>query len=183
MKKLALALALTLCTALPAAAQMDHEGMDHENMHSGQSLAGVETVYSAVKGYLMASAEQASQELYAYRPTDEVRSFGEILGHVANAGYLFCGNAAGMEPPQVGNAEELTAKADIVEALENMFDFCDRAHDMTAERAAEPVEFFGQDHTRLSVLAFNMGHNYEHYGNLVTYMRINGMVPPSSQGM
>lgn len=180
----ALTLALALAAA-PASAQMDHDmdhGMDHDAMHAGASLEAVTGLYETVRGYLMATAEQASQELYDYRPTDEVRSFGEILGHVANAGYLFCGNAVGEEPPQVGNAEELGSKAEIVAALRASFEFCDMAHAMDADRAGEAVSFFGQDHTRLSVLAFNMGHDFEHYGNLVTYMRINGMVPPSSQG-
>ncbi|MEQ9398605.1 MAG: DinB family protein [Longimicrobiales bacterium] len=162
-----------LLLASPVAAQMDHDDA---------SVEGVRNLYTTVKGFLVASAEQASADLYAYRPTEEVRSFGEILGHVANAGYLFCGAAAGMERPQLPNAEEFTAKADIVAAVKAMFEFCDRAHQIDGTRAAEAITFFNQDHTRLSVLAFNMGHNFEHYGNLVTYMRINGMVPPSSQG-
>lgn len=162
-----------LLLASPAAAQMNHDDA---------SVEGVRNLYTTVKRFIVASAEQAPADLYAYRPTDDVRSFGQILGHMANAGYMFCGTAAGMERPQLPNAEELTAKADIVAALRAMFDFCDRAHQIDGMRAGEAITFFNQDHTRLSVLAFNMGHNFEHYGNLVTYMRINGMVPPSSQG-
>ena len=175
------ALVALALAAMPASAQMDQD-MDHDAMHAGASLEGVRGLYQTVRGYLMATAEQASQELYDYRPTDEVRSFGEILGHVANAGYAFCAAAAGMDRPQVGNAEELGSKAEIVAALRASFEFCDQAHAMDGDRAGEAVNLFGQDHTRLSALAFNMGHDFEHYGNLVTYMRINGMVPPSSQG-
>lgn len=179
MKRALVATLVAACAvAAPASAQMDHD------MHGDESasLAGVRGLYQTVRGYLVATAEQASPELYAYRPTDEVRSFGEILGHVANAGYGFCSAAAGMQAPQRGNAEELGSKAEIVAALKASFAYCDDAYDMDADRAATAVTFFGQEHTGLSVLAFNMGHAFEHYGNLVTYMRLNGMVPPSSQG-
>jgi uncharacterized damage-inducible protein DinB len=171
------ALALLLAAA-PAAAQMDHGGH-----HDGSpSLEGVRGLHETVRGYLLASAEQASPELWDYRPTEEVRSFGEIVGHVANAGYAFCAAAMGTSPPPRENAEELGSQAEVVEALRGSFDYCEDAYRMDPERADEPVTLFGQEHTRLSALAFNMGHNYEHYGNLVTYMRINGMVPPSSRG-
>lgn len=172
MKNALVAALAALCIATPASAQMTEDA----------SLAGVQGLYETVRGYLLASAEQAPQELYDYRPTDEVRSFGEIVGHVANAGYMFCAGALGEDAPQMGDAEELGSKAELLEALRGSFEYCDQAHAMDAGQADESVQFFGQDHTRLSVLAFNMGHDFEHYGNLVTYMRINGMVPPSSQG-
>lgn len=175
MKKLFVAAVAALCMTSPATAQMMEEG--------NASLEGVTSLYGAVRGYLVATAEQASEELYQYRPTEEVRSFGEILGHVANAGYAFCAGATGMDRPQMGNAEELETKAEIVEALKASFAFCDDAYNMDGGMADESVTFFGQSHSRLSVLAFNAAHDFEHYGNLVTYMRINGMVPPSSQGM
>lgn len=178
MRRALAAALLALFAAAPASAQMDHD-MNHDG---SASLEGVQGLYQTVRGHLLASAEQASQELYDYRPTDEVRSFGEILGHVANAGYAFCAGAMGEDAPQRGNAEELGSKAEIQAALEASFEYCDRAYGMDAGMADDGVTFFGQDHTRLSVLAFNMGHDFEHYGNLVTYMRINGMVPPSSQG-
>lgn len=164
---------MALClTAVPSGAQMSDDA----------SLAGVRGLYETVRGYLVATAEQASQELYDYRPTDEVRSFGEILGHLANSGYAFCSRAAGEEMPDRGDAEQLGSRAEIMAALRASFEYCDDAYAMDPGMTGEPVDLFGQEHTRLSVLAFNMGHDFEHYGNLVTYMRINGMVPPSSQG-
>lgn len=172
MRRALATLLLTLLATAPASAQMNH----------GASLEGVQGLYQTVRDYLLASADQASQELYGYRPTDQVRSFGEILGHVTNASYSFCAAAMGEEAPQRANAEELTSKAEITSALGEAFQYCDRAYGMDAGRAEEGVTFFGQEHTRLSVLAFNMGHDFEHYGNLVTYMRLNDMVPPSSQG-
>lgn len=146
------------------------------------SVAGVRGVYETVRGYITASADQMPEAKYSFRPTPEVRSFGEIIGHVANAGYLFCAPVRGEKAPGMPDAEKLTSKAELVKALAASFAYCDAAYDIDAEQAGQPLSFFGQKHTKLSVLAFNESHYFEHYGNLVTYMRINGMVPPSSQG-
>ncbi|MGD2070752.1 MAG: DinB family protein [Gemmatimonadota bacterium] len=171
MRNVWLAILAALALATPVSAQ-----------DADASLAGVRGLYETVRGYIMATAEQVPEDLYDYRPTEEVRTLGQILGHVANAGYLFCAPAGGMEQPQVGNAEELGSKAEIQAALEASFEYCDQAYGMDGSMVDEGVTFFGQPHTRLSVLSFNMAHDFEHYGNLVTYMRANGMVPPSSQG-
>jgi uncharacterized damage-inducible protein DinB len=110
-----------------------------------------------------------------------VRSFGELVGHIANAGYMFCATAKGEESPSKQDIEKLTSKAELVAALNASFTYCDAAYEITGMNALEPVKLFGQDHTRLSTLEFNMGHDFEHYGNMVTYMRIKGLTPPSSQ--
>lgn len=148
----------------------------------GASAAGVTALYQTVRGYITASAEQMPEEDYSYSPTPEVRSFGQILGHVANASFMFCAPVRGEEAPSRPNAEELATKAEIVQALSEGFAYCDQAYATDAGQMADALQFFGQPHTKLSVLAFNMAHDFEHYGNLVTYMRLNGMVPPSSQG-
>lgn len=172
-------LVLALLVASPAAAQMMEEGGEDD---SPDAVSGVLWLYETVKGYVTASAEQASQELYDYRPTDEVRTFGQILGHVANSQYAFCSRALGEESPNGQDLEELTAKAELLEALKASFEYCDRAYAMDGATALEAASVFGRERTRLFALEFNMGHDFEHYGNLVTYMRSNGMVPPSSQG-
>lgn len=162
-------LALALCTPVAARAQA-----------VTQSLEGL---HGITKTNIMATAELLDEELYGYRPTDEVRSMGEILAHVANAQFMFCSAAAGEENPNGENFEESrTTKAGIVEALEMGFGYCDGVYEaMTDDAGAGPVEFFGGPNTVHGVLAFNSAHNYEHYGNLVTYMRMNGIVPPSSR--
>lgn len=139
-------------------------------------------IHEMVKGYLIASAEQMPQELYAYKPNDEVRNFGQIIGHVANAQYMFCGTATdgNARPPE--NFEERTTKAGLVEAIKMGFGACDAAYAMDDMKAMEEIEFFGNTGSRLWVLNFNVAHAWEHYGNLVVYFRANGMVPPSSQG-
>lgn len=160
-------LALALCTPLAARAQA-----------VTQSLQRLHEVSNT---YIMSTAEMLDEELYAYRPTDEVRSTGEILGHIANAQFMFCSAAAGEENPNGENFEERTTRAGLIEALEMGFTYCDGVYDgMTDEAGAGSVDLFGGPNTAHGVLAFNSAHNFEHYGNLVTYMRMNGIVPPSS---
>jgi uncharacterized damage-inducible protein DinB len=185
MKRLALyVLMLTLLPAGPMLAQehMHAEGEEHEHMEHAPLINSVAPLHEIAKGYLMGSAELMPEELFSYRPSDEVRTFGEILGHVANAQYMFCGAVTGgaSQPPE--DFEKRTTKAGIMEALEMGFAACEEAYAMDDGMAVGEIQFFGNPNTRLGVLAFNVSHNFEHYGNLVVYFRANGMVPPSSRG-
>ena len=146
------------------------------------AMSGVVPLYEQVKGFLLASAEQMPDELYSYRPTDEVRTFGQILGHVANSQYFFCGAVTGENARAPEDFELRTTKAGIVEALNMSYANCESAYAIHDAEALESVDFFGSARPKLGVLNFNSIHSWEHYGNLVVYFRANGMVPPSSQG-
>jgi uncharacterized damage-inducible protein DinB len=88
----------------------------------------------------------------------------------------------GQDNPRPAIEKSKTTKADLVQALNDAFAYCDKAYDgMTDAHAADIVKFFGRDYAKLAVLSFNSAHNNEHYGNMVTYMRIKGLVPPSSE--
>jgi uncharacterized damage-inducible protein DinB len=135
-----------------------------------------------VKGNLIKSAEQVPETDYGFKPTPEVRSLGQILAHVADANYMICGAASGEKGPAESVEKTKTSKADIAKALGDSFEFCDKAFEgMTDASGAAMVSFFGRQSPKLGVLAFATGHDWEHYGNIVTYMRLKGMVPPSSQ--
>jgi len=142
-------------------------------------------VFGIVKGYLTKTAEQVSEENYAFKPTPEVRNLGAIIGHLADANFMFCSVASGAANPMKATSIEKTktSKADLQKALADSFAFCDAqlAAMTDAKGGTEIVDLFGMKHPRLGVLALNNAHNFEHYGNLVTYMRIKGMVPPSTQ--
>jgi uncharacterized damage-inducible protein DinB len=188
MKRLSLSL-LVLTLAPPGqllAQEHMHEQGEHEEHahqeHHDAAMKSVSPLYERVRGYLVAAAEQMPEEHYDYRPTEEVRTFGQIVGHVANAQMAFCSGATGESPGVEENFEERTTKEGLVEALTMGFEFCDKAYAMDDMAAMEEVDFFGSTGTRLWVLNFNVAHDFEHYGNLVTYMRANGLVPPSSQG-
>jgi len=111
-----------------------------------------------------------------------VRSFGQLVGHIADAQYLFCSPVLGKPNPAPGVEKSKAAKADLVQALKDAFTYCDQAYDgMTDAQTAALVKFFGADQAKVTVLSFNTAHNNEHYGNIVTYMRMKGLVPPSSE--
>lgn len=144
----------------------------------GGSTAGL---YQMAIGNVIKAAEAMPEANYSFKPVDTVRSFGEIAGHVADSQYFFCGSAKGEQKAAPG-AEKMKSKAEIVEALKGAKDFCDTAYGMlTDANAGDAVKFMRGERARIGVLEFNTAHTYEHYGNLVTYMRIKGLVPPSSQ--
>jgi uncharacterized damage-inducible protein DinB len=172
---------LALAVAAPAAGQqMQHEEhMQHEGNHA---VAGIAKLQQQVAGWLVQSAEMMPEANYSFKPTPEVRSFGELIGHVANAQYMFCAGASGMTSSNSTDFEKVTAKTELVQGIKDALAFCEKAYQLDDVKALESVKFVGQDGTRLWVLEFNTTHNTEHYGNIVTYLRMKGLVPPSSQG-
>jgi uncharacterized damage-inducible protein DinB len=138
--------------------------------------------YERTTGILVRSAEKMPEENYSFKPADSVRSYGQIIGHLADAQYLFCSAASGEKNPGLNIEKTKTSKADLVAALKEGIAYCEKVYDsMTDAAAVEPVKFFGTDAPKFAVLNINVGHNMEHYGNLVTYMRIKGIVPPTSE--
>lgn len=147
------------------------------------TIASVKGMYEGLKGYITKAAAMVPEDKYTYQPTKEVRTMGQLFGHIANANGMICNMAAGTTGAKAADAEKLATKAEIQKALAASFATCDSAFQkITAANAHEPVALFGQNHTRIGAMAFNNAHDFEHYGNIVTYMRINGMVPPSSGG-
>ncbi len=143
---------------------------------------GSKTMFKIVTSYVTRAADKVSEDLYAFKPTPEVRSFGQIIGHVADSNYGICSAALGEKPPVEGIEKSKTAKADLVKALADSVAYCQKAFDnLTDANAGEVMSFFGQKMARVTILDFNSAHEYEHYGNLVTYMRLKGIVPPSSE--
>lgn len=145
------------------------------------AVAGIGTVYGVAKGYLVKAAEQMSEENYAFKATPEVRSFGQLVGHVANANFMFCSTALGEKSPNSTDFEKTTAKAALVQGIKDSFTYCDKAYAMTDAAATANVDLFGMKTNKIGVLSFNSAHDMEHYGNMVTYFRLKGLVPPSSQ--
>ena len=138
--------------------------------------------YGRVKDILLRSAEKVPEENYNFKPTDAVRSFGQIVGHVADAQYLFCSIELSEKNPAPKIEQSKTSKADLIAALKDAFAYCDKAYDsMTDASATQMVKLFGNDAPKLDVLTVNNMHNMEHYGNLVTYMRLKNIVPPTSE--
>jgi uncharacterized damage-inducible protein DinB len=145
-------------------------------------VSAVEASWSMVTGHFTRAAEQLPESLYAFKPTPEVRSFGELIGHVAGAQNMFCASALGEAARAEDEIEKtVTSKAALVAALAKSTEYCTRAYALPDTALAARTKLFGQEMSRLQALSLNAVHNGEHYGNIVTYLRINGMVPPSSQ--
>jgi len=139
-------------------------------------------VQKQVTTWIERAAEKMPEEEYALKPDPAVRSFGQILGHVADANYLFCSAALGEKSPSPGVEKTKTTKAELTSALHDAFAYCGRAYDaLTDANSNDLVQAFGGERNKLGVLWFNASHNLEHYGNLVVYMRMKGIVPPSSE--
>lgn len=131
---------------------------------------------------VLKAAQKMPAEKYDYKASPEVRTFGGFIGHVADAGVMFCAAVAGEKKTPPGAEKSMKTKEALVAALTESIAYCDKVYaGVSGPAALETVKFFGQDRTRAGVMFFNNMHIYEHYGNIVTYMRANGLVPPSSE--
>ncbi len=145
------------------------------------AVAGMGAIYTVAKNNVTKAAEQMSEENYAFKPTPEVRSFGQLVGHVANANFMICSMALGEKNPNATDFEKTSAKAALVQGIRDSFTYCDKAYAMPDATGMQEATLFGMKTNKMGILSFNSGHDMEHYGNMVTYFRLKGMVPPSSQ--
>jgi uncharacterized damage-inducible protein DinB len=138
--------------------------------------------YMLVSGEVVAAAEKMPEENYSFKPTPDVRSFGQLVGHVADAQYNFCSTAAGEAPSPKGIEKTKTSKTDLVAALKEAVAYCNKTYaSMTDAQGSQIVKFMNFNLARITVLSVNTAHMDEHYGNMVTYLRLKGIVPPSSE--
>lgn len=153
---------------------------------------GVQRQFQQIQALVMKSAEKVGEDLYSFKPTPDVRSLGGVLGHVADGNRLLCRVASGeavdfekimKDPSGVQIHEKKTSKAEIIAALNETRTFCESVFaKLTDAGGQETVVWFGgQKMPKLLVLTMSNSHAWEHYGNLVTYMRLKGIVPPSSE--
>jgi uncharacterized damage-inducible protein DinB len=191
MKRVLLVFVCLVVMALPAMAQPPARGAAATADPFSKAL---KASFDTVSRYLAGSAEKMPEANFAFKPTPEVRSFGEILGHVANSQYSYCSRIKGEKNPNEGiDLEKKTAKADLIKALTDSSAYCSAVYDsMTDTKAVElmtpPAMPAGASARpaaapapRLRLLLGNVTHDWEHYGNLVTYLRLKGLVPPSSE--
>ncbi len=140
------------------------------------------TAYQPIKSNLLKAAEKMPEAEYGFKPTPEVRTFGQLIAHVAEAQTAICGITKGLTP-KTGSLASTTAKADLVAALKASNDYCDGAYNsMTDQDGAEIVKTPFGPKAKLGVLNFNVEHDAETYGTIAVYLRLKGIVPPSSEG-
>ena len=138
-------------------------------------------IYTSVKNNVTRAAEKMPEENYSFKPVEDVRTFGQLIGHIADAQNNACAAAMGEKNPTPGIEKSKTSRSDLIAALKASYDLCDKAYAaLTDATAVQPVQARG-NRPQLIVLDANTSHSNEHYGNIVTYMRIKGLVPPSSE--
>ena len=139
-------------------------------------------MYTMLSGVVIAAAEKMPEENYSFKPVPDVRSFGQLVGHLADSQYFFCSSVGGEAKPPAGGFEKKTGKAELVAALKEAVAYCSKTYGgMTDAKGSEMTKMMNSDFAKLTVLSANTAHDYEHYGNMSTYMRMKGIVPPTSE--
>lgn len=192
MKRMVVVLALAACCVTGAKAQT---GQTAPKIAPGTMIEPSKSFDALLKIYeeqMMGVVNAMPADKYDFAPSqaifkaeqgtnyEKVRTFGQMVGHVAQANYFFYGTAGGAKPDvDVKAIANLTSKDDLVKALAASFAF---AHKQIASlTAANAFASVREDQTRASMTAFGIAHGFDHYGQLVEYLRMNGMVPPASQ--
>ena len=145
--------------------------------------------YTRNRNTIVRTAEKMPEENYDMRPgaQQEVRTFGQQVGHVANFNYLWCSQAKGEKNPNTANLEKLTTKAEFLKSLNDAFSYCDGAYAaLTDASGAQTIDITLENgrqtrNLRMGLLTLNYGHNNEIYGSMVVYLRQKNIVPPASE--
>ncbi|HEX5214271.1 MAG TPA: DinB family protein [Vicinamibacterales bacterium] len=179
-------LTVALCAVGVGVAFTTSPGAQTAAQSAAPVARSIQRSWNEAKRNVAESAEFMPEANYGYKPVDTVRSFGQILAHLAGANYVFCAAARGEKTPHAEDEYEKSATTRIAinKALTDSLTYCDAAFTaMTDAKLAETVTapFGGSQESRAQVLLSQIGHVNEHYGNLVTYFRMKGLVPPSSR--
>ena len=169
-------LLILVAAAAPAMAQQQQSAVP-----PNAGVASAKSVWMVPHGFVAKALEQTPESLLSFKPTPEVRSLGQLFAHVADGEHLFCSLALGEPMMDAGVEKGKKTKAELIQALKDAAAHCDKAYAQTDMAGQTPASFFGQNVNRMFLLNMNGAHDYEHYGNIVTYLRLKGIVPPSSQ--
>ena len=140
--------------------------------------------HRSIRGFLAKGAEMMPEEHYSFKPTEAQRTFGQLVGHIAQANFSSCAALLGQPNPIQGRRleQELKTKAELTKALNDSLALCDQAYaGTTAANVAEMITTGQNQSSRGGRIAGNTAHNNESYGTMVVYLRLKGLVPPSSE--
>jgi hypothetical protein len=186
MKHRAVLFACVLAVAVWVVAKQQQQPQPAAQQQPPSLVTEVQNIYNPIKGYITKSAAQFPEEKYTWQPTPDVRSWARLIAHISDGNNGACSALVGMPRParlDTPDAPESAAnkmtKANLEKALADSFALCDKA--FVAVTEANMMERNG-NRSKIGTLIYNTSHINEHYGNLVTYMRLNGMVPPSTAG-
>lgn len=149
-------------------------------------VAEVQNMFNTLKGYITKAASQFPDDKLTWQPTPAVRSWARLIAHISDDNNGACAVLAGVQRPARLDTEDTPnsaankmTKADLEKALGDSFALCDKA--FAAVTDANMLERNG-NRSKIGTLIYDTSHINEHYGNIVTYMRLNNMVPPSTAG-
>ena len=166
MKKLIFLVAATLSAQAPPPSTM---------------ASDLKAQYNQIKGILTRAADKMPDDGYAFQPVKEERAFGGWVAHVADSQARTCSTIAGA-PKQIGAAAKMT-KTELLASLKESFDICDAVYEATTDANINEGVSMGRGGARPrgAVLFADLAHDSECYGNIVVYLRLKGLVPPTSE--
>jgi uncharacterized damage-inducible protein DinB len=185
---------VTLLTVVACGGEAASSGDTAERDGADQTLAleEIERDLSATESKLLALAETLSEEQYVWRPTDEVRSSGQVFMHIASVNYAFPMFTGVDAPPGIAMsmdelfpsiaAYEATAegKEEILEAIRSSFAHLRSAVEASSTDLDRELEVLGAPTSVRGFWWVHLGHVHEHLGQLVAYARSMGVAPPWS---
>ena len=166
---------IALLTALASACALPAQRTDPFS-------AEIKQMYDHLKDKVTRIAEKMPEATYTFRPTPEVRTFAQIVGHVADVQTRSCSSVNG-DPKSLNVSAKIT-KAELVAALKESFSLCDQAFDSLTDTTTLDVIMWpqGQHHSRVGALIMAIvSHSNEEYGYMAVYLRLKGIVPPSTE--
>jgi uncharacterized damage-inducible protein DinB len=144
--------------------------------------AGLKRSWDGIKRNVAEAAEKMPEANYSFKPTPDVRSFAELVGHIAESQHATCLRLGGQQIPfERGSIEKKTAKADLVKAMQDSIAACDAVYTSTDEALVKLTKIGQNEAAPINLLWGNISHSNEHYGNMATYMRLKSIVPPSTE--
>ncbi len=165
--------AVALCTGMAAAQGPMGPPPPPEKGSPSALITEAIAGYTQIKTIILASVDKMPAENFSFKPTPEVRSYAELFNHVAQTQNALCGGGR--------TAITATTKEDVAAAIKKSFDLCDAAYAaVTPENSMEISGAGFMRGSKLGMIYKNVEHDNEMYGTMVVYMRLKGLVPPST---
>jgi uncharacterized damage-inducible protein DinB len=173
-----------LCFALVmlATAAMAQEAKSGSSSSSNPVSDTVRNMIGNQAKNLTAAAEQMPADKYAYKPTEQQMTFGTLVEHTIKANHLLCSKLANQTQP-AEKVSEKDPKDKLVAELKSSFDYCETAlKGVQDSQLGEPVTLFGGRQANKAAALFSLTNGWaDHYGHAASYLRLNGMLPPTAK--
>lgn len=169
-----------LAAALAPLAAPAQQGAAPEANPVSNALRGIVARESKV---VVAAADEMPADKYGFHPTPEQMSFGKLVAHMATSNFGLCSTISGVPAPKQDDLKETDPKDKLVGALKASFDFCTQSlANLDDSKLGEPLPFFGGRTASRATLMFVLADDFsDHYSTAATYLRLNGLLPPTAQ--